>query len=227
MSLFRNVCRPLLALALALAAGAGGASLARADRPTPPAEEPAEAADLPPDGGDTSPEPAAALTQRVFLPLVSKGGGGASLANGGFESGNANWSAYSAKGRTLIRTTFVGSVTPHAGAWAVWLGGAYNEVNRISQANVIVPANAPYLTYWRWIASADVCGYDFASVKISSTAIEVYDLCDPNDTNGWVKRTLNLSAYAGLSVTITFQAEADGSGNSNLFIDDVSFQAAP
>ena len=53
--------------------------------------------------------------------------------------------------------------------------------------------------------------------------VEVYDLC--SDTGGWVKRVVNLSSYAGQSVTIQIRAESDGSLISNLFIDHVAFQA--
>ena len=56
--------------------------------------------------------------------------------------------------------------------------------------------------------------------------VEVYDLCSDNNTGGWVKKVVNLSAYAGQSVEIQIRAECDGSFNSNLFIDHVAFQSS-
>lgn len=226
-----------LPLALILAALGSAPAPARAEDQKPPAAAAAPAPEAAEDSFElpavAEPGPAllpdavqATLTQRVYLPLVGKNMG-AALANGDFEAGAANWTATSAKGRTLIRTTFVGAVTPHSGQYAAWLGGAYSEQSTISQTNVLVPAGAPYLAYWRWIASYDYCGYDFGYVRVNGAAVETYNLCAANDTNGWVKRTLNLSAHAGQRVTLAFQAATDGSLNSNLFIDDISFQAAP
>jgi len=64
-------------------------------------------------------------------------------------------------------------------------------------------------------------------VVVNETAVDVYDLCSSQNTNGWVKHVVNLSAYAGQSVTLQIRVETDGSDNSNLFVDDVAFQASP
>lgn len=221
----------LLALAIAIAP-----ARAQAEKPNAPAAgtspEAAEDsfADVPrPEVAAAAPLPdevLVTLTQRVYLPMASKAMN-APLANGDFEAGASSWTATSTKGRTLIRTAFVGAVTAHSGQYAVWLGGAYSEQSTLSQTNVLVPAGTPYLAYWRWIASYDYCGYDHGYVKVNGTAVETFNLCDSASTGGWVKRTLNLSAYAGQRVTLTIQAATDGSLNSNLFIDDIGFQATP
>ena len=49
-----------------------------------------------------------------------------------------------------------------------------------------------------------------------------YDLCDTNDTSGWVRQTVDLSAYAGQTIQLQFRAETDSSENSNWFVDDVA-----
>lgn len=146
------------------------------------------------------------------------------LVNGNFESGPTGWTEYSDHGWDLIVTSFPGTITPHGGSWAVWLGGEYDDVSYIQQ-QVTVPPATPYLGYWHWIASADVCGFDFASVRINGGAVSTYDLCSSVNTGGWVKRVINLGAYAGQSVTLQFRVSTDSSDNSNLFIDDVAFQA--
>lgn len=56
--------------------------------------------------------------------------------------------------------------------------------------------------------------------------VDVYDLCESTHTGGWAKHVINLSAYAGQSVSLQIRAETDSSLNSNLFIDDVSFQTS-
>jgi hypothetical protein len=57
--------------------------------------------------------------------------------------------------------------------------------------------------------------------------VDELDLCDTNNTGGWVHRVVDLSAYAGTTVSLQIAASADSSYNSNWFIDDVAFQASP
>jgi hypothetical protein len=106
-----------------------------------------------------------------------------------------------------------------------WLGGSYNEISYIRQ-NVTIPAGAPILSYWAWIASADACGYDFGGVMVNSTVVNQFNLCTSTSTGGWVRRTVNLGAYVGQTVALQLRVETDSSLNSNLFIDDVSFTNA-
>jgi hypothetical protein len=165
-------------------------------------------------------------TEKVFLPIVlktfSEGGG---LVNGDFEDGPTGWIEYSSSGWPLILPAANLIVTPRSGNWAVWLGGDYDEISFIQQ-QVTVPSGSPYLAYWHWIASEDVCGYDFGGVLINSTVVDQYDLCSSANTGGWTKHVVNLSAYTGQSVSLQIRAETDSSYNSNLFVDDVSFQAS-
>jgi len=147
------------------------------------------------------------------------------VSNGGFESGQTVWTEYSSGGWPLIMNSgFPGTVTPHSGSWAVWLGGASDETSYIQQ-QVTVSSGCPYLTFYHWIASADLCGYDYGYTRINGTTVDTVNLCSSNDTVGWVQKSINLSAYAGQTVTLQIRAATDGSENSNWFIDDVSFQS--
>jgi len=165
-------------------------------------------------------------THRIFLPLVNKNHSEAGgVVNGDFEAGPTDWLEYSTHGWDLILDSgFPGSVTPHSGSWAVWLGGDYDDISYIEQ-QVTVPATTHYLAYWHWISSEDVCGWDFGGVIINASVVDVYDLCQSTNTGGWVKHVVDLSAYGGQSVSLQIRAETDSSLNSNLFVDDVSFQA--
>lgn len=171
-----------------------------------------------------------ATIYRIYLPLVLKNYPlpVVSLVNGNFESGSGvGWSESSTHGWPIVvnsGTLSAVSVTPHGGSWAAWLGGDYSDISYIQQ-QVTVSAGAPYLTYFQWIASADSCGYDFAYVLINGVAVETYNLCSSQATGGWVTHSVNLSAYAGQSVALQIRVATDGSLNSNLFVDDVSFAA--
>jgi len=144
--------------------------------------------------------------------------------NGNFESGSTGWTKYSTHGFAVIVTSFPGTVTAHSGSYAAWLGGNYSDISYVQQ-QVTISSGAPYLVYWHWIASADICGYDFGGVLINGSVVDAYDLCAATNTGGWVTHSVDLSAYAGQSVTLQIRAETDSSDNSNLFVDDVSLQA--
>lgn len=149
------------------------------------------------------------------------------IINPGFESGPTGWTESATNPRNLIiNSGFPSGVTPHGGSWATRLGGAHLDTSYIQQ-QVTVPAGTPYLAYWHWIDSEDFCGWDYGSVLINGAVVHEYDLCSAENTNGWVQKTVNLSAYAGQSVQLRIRAVTDSSLNSNLFVDDVSFQAGP
>lgn len=143
------------------------------------------------------------------------------IPNGNFESGAVSWTEYSANGWDIIDQWTI--VPSHSGSWYAWLGGDYDETAYITQ-DVTVPSVCPYLVFYHWIGSSDVCGYDYGYVNINGTPVETLELCIANDTNGWVKKVINLSGYANQTVSLQIQVLTDSSVNSNWFIDDVSFQ---
>lgn len=154
------------------------------------------------------------------------------LRNGSFEEGNSAWIANDSD---LITQEFPGSVRAHSGTWAAWLGGVYDEITTVSQ-RVTIPADRPYLTYWRWIASNDFCLQDdIAGVSLlnddgqvtDDEIVDAFELCDDASTTGWVKRSIDVRQFAGQTRTLYILASTDSILNSNLFIDDVSFQASP
>jgi len=163
----------------------------------------------------------------IYLPLVlrdfagSPPGGG--IVNGDFESGSTGWTEYSTHGLSTITSSL--PVAPHSGSYGAWLGGVNSEENYVQQ-QVTVPSSTPYIVYWQWIASTDICGYDFGGVVINGTEVDLYDLCATTITGGWVTHSVNLSAYAGQSVTLQIRVETGSSDWSNLYVDDVSLQAS-
>jgi len=152
--------------------------------------------------------------------------GGTGIVNGNFESGSTGWTEYSFLGYQIILSSSELPVTPHSGSYAAWLGGDDDETSYVQQ-QVTISAGAPYLVYWHWIDSTDLCGYDVGGVIVnSSDVVDVYDLCATTATGGWVSHSVNLSAYVGQSITLEIRAETDSSIISSLFVDDVSLQAS-
>jgi secreted trypsin-like serine protease len=174
-----------------------------------------------------------AATDYVYLPLTThtygnSGGGGTTNAftNPSFEQGTTGWQESSKLGLPLISGSgFPQSVNPRTGQWLAWLGGADNEESNLRQT-VTVPSNNPMLTFWYWAASADSCGYDWFAVYVVKDGGEQEmlrkDLCEGQNTGGWVQGAVSLSGYAGQSVAIDFYVATDESNNSNLFLDDVA-----
>jgi predicted secreted protein len=164
--------------------------------------------------------------RKAFLPIGLRNfsGTAASLINGDFESGTTGWTVSSTHLSPIIGTT-VPDGTAHTGAYAAWLGGNNDEIGYIQQ-QVSISVGASYLVYWQWINSLDSCGWDFARVLVNGSEVDSYTLCYSSNTGGWVQHSVNLSAYAGQSITLQIRAETDGSYISNLSIDDISFQAS-
>lgn len=146
------------------------------------------------------------------------------IGNCDFEQGATIWTEYSQKGWPLIMHADDLPILPHSGSWAAWLGGDDDEIAYLQQS-VFVPADRPYLGYWHWIESEDLCGYDFAYVRINDNTVHQYDLCSSNNTNGWVLHVVSLSAYTGQTVQLQVRVETDSSRISNLFLDDFAFQS--
>ena len=150
------------------------------------------------------------------------------LNNGDFESGRTVWEMFSEQGYDVILTEAEDPnlVPPHSGLWASWLGGAVNETAYIQQT-VYVSPTASILSYYHWIDSLDVCGnHGKASILVSSAPTRSYDLCTGSATTGWVRQELDLTPYAGGSVTLRFQVVTDATNNSSYFLDDIAWQSS-
>ena len=161
----------------------------------------------------------------LFVPLIINGGGSQTypLRNGNFEAGrDGSWTEYSNYSEPIIVQFQPGIV--HSGVWAAWMGGLHNSVDRLSQT-VTIPTSTPYLHFWYWIVSDDVCGFDYARVKVNGTTIKTFDLCVANNTGKWVSSVVNLSGYKGSTVTLMFEETTDGSLISNFYLDDVSLSS--
>ena len=165
------------------------------------------------------------LTLKTYLPVLHKATPILPLLNGDFEQGATGWEQYSTHGWTLITNALPGTAPAHSGSYAAWLGGDFDDISYVQQ-QVTIPSASPYLTYYHWIASDDICGYDFGGVLVNGTVVEAYNLCTSENTGGWVKHAVNLSAYAGQNATLQIRVETDFSNNSNLLVDDVAFSAS-
>ena len=161
----------------------------------------------------------------AYVPLAARyDGTAARLDNGDFEQGAGGWEEYSSHAVPVITDDFTRvELTPHSGQWAAWLGGLDDETSWIQQ-RIVVPDPAVPLVYWEWIASAEEsCAYDGAAISIDGAVLQQFGLCSASDTHAWVRRDIDLAAYAGRTVTLRITVVTDTSVNSNYFVDDLSF----
>jgi subtilisin family serine protease len=142
------------------------------------------------------------------------------ILNGDFESGTAGW---------IENNDIVGQwSTPYGGTWYAELGGEKRAADEIHQP-VTIPAGATgSLTYWYSISSdKSDCTQDKAGLTIGGTAIDNYDLCTANNTDGeppyHQASAVDMADYAGTSAEIRFWATTDNHADLSTFrIDDVS-----
>jgi len=161
----------------------------------------------------------------AYLPIVLKPGTPTLLDNGDFEQGTLHWSDPGG----FITDAVPAGIAAHSGTHLAWL---HATAGAQFTRNLQVPADKPVLSYWIWIRSTEpTCGDDIGGVGfsgVSPPAVDTFDLCADTATNGWVNRTVDLSAAAGQSVgTLIFSIGAfdESVATSDLFIDDVGFQA--
>jgi hypothetical protein len=158
------------------------------------------------------------------------------IANCSFEAGSdGEWSELSAQDLPLIfacddpdQCTIFNGIPPHSGMYLAWLGGVDNETSSLQQ-QVYINSNTPYLVYWEWIESIDVCGvnHDYTEVLVNGLQVQKYDLCTGTNTTTWVPHTINLGAYANQSVTLQIRVKTNLSNYSSLYLDDFSLQENP
>ena len=158
------------------------------------------------------------------------------IVNGDFNLGRNNgWIEYSKGSFTLIGTgalfasaDITPTVTPHSGQYMGRIGGFSYEINSLSQT-VTLPNTTPlYLKLYVQDRNATTseCGglWVGAQIRVFVAGQKIYDtyLCLYNQLETWTPIYFNLTAVAGQTVQIIFQADAANSVWSFLYIDDVS-----
>ncbi|GIG56094.1 hypothetical protein Lfu02_04660 [Longispora fulva] len=176
-------------------------------------------ADRPQSGLSTS----ASTRDLVYTHTIDyrTGNPGTGIANGGFESGTANWT---------ITGGVVGNWTSYpaqAGSWYAWMGGnGVANTDTLSQ-QVAVPSGASAtLNYYLRIATAETENvvYDTFKVQVvdggTTTTLATYS--NVNAGTGYVARSVNLDNYRGRTVTLKFVSVEDASLQTDFLLDSLT-----
>lgn len=162
-------------------------------------------------------------TGSVTFPwTISDTGGGCSgqrLANPGFETGTAPpWTA----GSGVIDNS--SSEPAHTGSWKAWLDGyGTTHTDSLSQSAAIPAGCHATLSFWLHTDTAETTtstAYDTLTVKAGATTLATYSNLDHN--TGYTQKSIDVSNYAGQTITITLTGTEDYTHQTSFVLDDTA-----
>ncbi|WP_280718723.1 putative Ig domain-containing protein [Kitasatospora sp. MAP5-34] len=160
---------------------------------------------------------------------VSTGGGGCTgagqlLGNPGFETGSA--SPWTATAGVLNNDTV--SEPAHSGNWDAWLDGyGAAHTDTLSQTVTIPAGCKASFSFWLHIDTnkTTTSASDKLTVAANGTTLKTFSNLNAN--NGYTQQTIDLSSYAGKSVTLKFTGtENSSSAQTSFVIDDTALNAS-
>ena len=150
----------------------------------------------------------AALSHPAALSWTISGGtGGGSVVNGGFETGSGSLTGWTSTGQTSVA-----SGGAHGGTYAAQVGSPSPSTDSSIAQQLSLPAGSPKLTFWYKVVCPDSVQYDWASatVKSASGAVLTTPLANTcNNAGSWVQVSTDLTAFAGQTVTLSFNNHDD------------------
>ncbi|MDH6576440.1 protease pro-enzyme activation domain-containing protein [Kitasatospora sp. MAP5-34] len=144
------------------------------------------------------------------------------LADPGFESGAPG--AWSATSGVFDNGT---SEPAHSGNWKAYLDGYGSAHTDTLSQTVSIPAgcNASF-SFWLHVDTAETGGSanDTLTVAANGTTLKSFSNLDAN--TGYTQQTVDLSAYAGQTVTLKFTGTEDDSMQTSFVIDDTALNVS-
>uniref|UniRef100_UPI000562BD9D putative Ig domain-containing protein n=1 Tax=Kitasatospora azatica TaxID=58347 RepID=UPI000562BD9D len=144
------------------------------------------------------------------------------LGNPGFETGTASpWTASSG----VIDNS--SSESARAGSWKAWMDGyGSSHTDSLAQTVTIPTGCKATLSYWLHIDTAETgsTAYDKLTVTANGTTVASYS--NVNAATGYAQHTVDLSGYAGQSVTVKFTGTEDSSLQTSFVLDDTALQTS-
>ncbi|MCC9307989.1 putative Ig domain-containing protein [Kitasatospora sp. RB6PN24] len=139
------------------------------------------------------------------------------IGNGGFENGTSPWTASPG-----VITNSTGE-SAHSGSYFAWLDGyGTTHTDTLSQ-KVTIPANCKgSFTFWLHIDTAETDSTAYDTLKLTANGTTLKTWSNANAANGYTQQTVDLSAYAGQTVTLQFTGTEDSSNQTSFVIDDAN-----
>ncbi|GGB43133.1 hypothetical protein GCM10011492_37590 [Flexivirga endophytica] len=159
----------------------------------------------------------------TFTWTITSSSGGSCTAqlvkNSGFESGATGWT----QSNDQIIGQWGAYEATHGGSYDAWLDGyGQSHTDTLSQSIAIPSGCNASLSFYLHIDTDEygTTAYDKLAVKSGSTTLATYS--NANAASGYTKHTINLSAYAGQIVNLTFTSTEDSSLQTSFVLDDVT-----
>lgn len=170
---------------------------------------------------------AVSVPAQVGDPTCSTGGTcipGQLIGNPGFETGTAApWTASTG----VVDNT--ASQPARSGTWKAWLNGyGATHTDTLSQS-VTIPSGCTTatLSFYLHIDTAETTtttAYDTLTVKAGATVLATYS--NLNKNAGYALKSLNVSSFAGQTVSISFTGVEDASLQTSFVIDDAALNVS-
>jgi Zn-dependent metalloprotease len=151
--------------------------------------------------------------------------GGNLLGNPGFESGDTLWSDTPG----VMGQNGTWGQPARSGTWSAWLGGHQTDAvtpeyfDSISQVVAIPASSSATLSYYLHVDTDETTTtdlFDTLTVRAGSKALQV--LSNLNAANGYQLRTVDLSPYAGQTISLSFSSVEDALLSTSFVLDDLS-----
>ncbi|MFB7949033.1 M1 family aminopeptidase [Kitasatospora phosalacinea] len=145
------------------------------------------------------------------------------VANGGFESGSSPWTSSSGV------ITGGNGQSPHGGTSYAWLDGYGSAHTDTLGQTVTLPAGctSATLSFWLHVDTAETSrttAYDKLTAKIGGTTLATYSNLDA--ATGYLKKSIDVSAYAGQTVNLSFTGVEDSGLQSSFVLDDLALDTS-
>ncbi|WP_282202002.1 protease pro-enzyme activation domain-containing protein [Kitasatospora fiedleri] len=144
------------------------------------------------------------------------------LGNPGFETGSASpWTASSG----VVNNS--SSQAAHGGSWKAWLDGyGSSHTDSLSQSVAVPSGCTAKLSFWLHVDTAETgsTAYDKLTVSVNGTTVATYSNLDKN--TGYAQKTIDLSSYAGQTVTVKFNGVEDSSLQTSFVLDDTALNVS-
>ncbi|GAB3980194.1 hypothetical protein GCM10029978_077600 [Actinoallomurus acanthiterrae] len=147
---------------------------------------------------------------------------GNKIVNGGFENGASPWTSTP----NVILANGSGE-TAHTGTRFAWLDGYGTTHTDTLAQTVTIPAGCrAVLNFWLHIDTAETgtVAYDTLTVKVGTRTVATYTNVDA--AAGYRAVALDLSSFAGQTVSVSFAGTEDASLQTGFVVDDVALNAS-
>ena len=164
------------------------------------------------------------FTWTINPPGGGCGSPGQKIANPGFESGSASWTATAG----VIGQWGGSGQPPRSGTWNAWLDGyGFTHTDTLSQTVSIPSGCSSYtLSFWLHIDTAEGPGiaYDTLTVQLGATTLATYS--NLNSAAGYQLRSFNVAGFAGQTVVLKFTGREDFSLQTSFVLDDLALNVS-